>query len=849
MNGHHDVVVIGAGFSGLYAVHKMRDELGLDVQGFEAAGGPGGTWWWNRYPGARCDFESVHYSYSFSEKLQRGWQWSEKFAGQPEILAYLEWTADELDVRRSFRFGTRVTSVVWDQAACRWNVESEDGTSCTAQFVISCVGGLSMPKTPEFPGSDQFEGELYFTSSWPHEEVDFTGKRVAVVGTGSTGIQVIQEVAQQAAHLTVFQRTPNFAAPLGNEQLEVEQQQWNAEHHVELRAGSRESLLGVPYEPARRSALEVSPEERKAVYDKNWAEGGFRFLASTFNDLYVNQEANDTAADYIRDRIKERVKDPATAELLSPDDHPYATKRPPFESGYYEAFNLPNVELVDLRPAPLEEITARGIRTSARDYEFDVIILATGFDVFTRPQLNLGLVGRDGVRLEDKWADGPHTYLGFHVAGFPNFFMINGPQSAAAQYNNPLAIEDHVDMATRAVAHTRESGAATIEATTEAEQTWGALTTSILNMTLIPKAGASWFMGGNIPGKPRAAYFFATGAPMYQAVCNQVQARNFAGFALDGVPSQVPPLVRLHPSAVLVMASMMNQGAKPLEDSTPEEMRALIGSMTKMQIPGPDLRVVETADPQTRIYIPNGEGPLPVVVFYHGGGWVAGSLDLVDAPCRQLAEKLGAIVVSAAYRLAPEHPFPAATDDTFEALVWTLENIEEFGGDPHRILVMGESAGANLAAVAALRARDAGIELAGQVLIYPVIDPDSQTSSKEEFVDGPFLTVAAGEAMWEAYLSGAEVTAHAAPGRAESLSGLPPALVITVEIDFTRDESEDYARALADAGVPVTVHRIPGQMHGIFGLTALVPQATEIQDIVQNFLSAQLSEKDLATVP
>ncbi|WP_285320757.1 alpha/beta hydrolase fold domain-containing protein [Pseudarthrobacter sp. lyk4-40-TYG-27] len=848
MTKHHDVVVIGAGFSGLYSVHKLRDELGLDVQGFEAAGGVGGTWWWNRYPGARCDFESVHYSYSFSEELQREWKWTEKFASQPEILAYLEWVADKLDVRRSFRFGTRITSTIWDEDNSRWQVAAEDGTTCTARFVISGVGGLSVPKEPEFAGADSFEGELYFTSSWPHHEVNLAGKRVAVVGTGSTGIQVIQEVARQAAHLTVFQRTANFAAPLGNEKLEPERQEWNAKNHAELRAGSRQSLLGVPYEPARQSALEVSEEERKAVYDKNWSEGGFRMLASTFTDLYFDERANDTIADYIRGRIRERVNDPATAELLCPDDHPYATKRPPFETGYYEAFNLPHVDLVDLRSAPIEEITPKGIATTAAHYEFDLIILATGFDVFTRPQLNLGLIGREGIRLEDKWGGSPATYLGISTAGFPNLFMINGPQSAAAQYNSPLAIEDHVDFATRAISHTLKSGAKTIEASAEAEQTWDALATGMLNMTLVPKATNSWFNGDNIPGKARAAYYFAGGTPMYRAILNQVQDRTFAGFALDGgAPLRIPPLVRLHPSAVAVLAGMLNQGVKPLENCTPEEMRALVGAMTKMQVPGPDLQVIEVEDPNARIYIPDGDGPFPVVVFYHGGGWVAGSVEVADAPCRQLAEKLGAIVVSAAYRLTPEHPFPAATDDTFAALQWTVENIGAFRGNPERIMVMGESAGATLAAVAALRARDAGIDLLGQVLVNPAIDPEAQTASKKEFFDGPFLTVAAGDAIWGAYLSGAEITAYAAPGRAESFAGLAPAIIITVECDPTRDEAEDYGRAMAAAGVPVVTHRIPGQMHAVFPLTAVIPQATEMQDIVAKFLSDQLPERGLTT--
>ncbi|MCD5422499.1 alpha/beta fold hydrolase [Rhodococcus pyridinivorans] len=837
MNADHDIVVVGAGFAGLYAVHKMRDELALNVQGFETAAGVGGTWWWNRYPGARCDFESVNYSYSFSEELQREWEWTERFAAQPEILSYLEWVADKLDIRRSFRFNTRVTSVTWDETASLWTVTSDDGASCTARFVVSCVGGFSVPKETEFPGSETFTGELYRTSSWPHEPVDLTGKRVAVIGTGSTGIQVIQEAAKQAAQLTVFQRTANYAAPLRNAAVDPAQRRWNADNHAELRAGSRERFIGAPYDRPNGPAVLATPEERRRIYDKYWTRGGFPLVVSTFTDLLFDQQANDTIADYIRDRIRERVADPTTAELLAPTDHPYASKRPPFETNYYETFNLPHVELVDVRSAPIEAITPTGIRTTADSYDFDVIILATGFDVFTAGILNLGITGRDGVTLDEKWADGPKTYLGLNISGFPNLFTIIGPQSAAALYNVPLAIEDHVDFTAAAIERIRETQARTIEPTPEAEQAWVELTEGILNKTIVPQAKGSWYMGENIPGKPRAAYLFAGGAPLYRAICAQIEGSGYAGFAIDHESRPVPPLLQIDPSAALVLAGMLIQGMKPLEQCNLDEMRALTESLTQMQIPGPDVRVESLEQPRARVYIPDAKESLPVVIFAHGGGWVAGSVDVTDSSCRQLAEQLGAVVVSVDYRLAPEHPFPAAADDTFAAVQWAREHVGKFGGDPHRIVVMGESAGANLAASTALRARDAGIDLTAQVLINPAIDPDARTPSRQEFADGPFLSVAAGEAMWAAYLGGAEVTPLAAPSRAESLSGLAPALVLTVECDPTRDEAEDYARALAAAGVTVHQYRLEGLIHGVFNMSAAVPRAQEFHDLIGEFLA------------
>ncbi|MFG1667724.1 alpha/beta hydrolase fold domain-containing protein [Streptomyces sp. Y7] len=834
----YDVVVLGAGFSGLYAIHKFRDQLGLRVQAFDAAEGVGGTWYWNRYPGARCDIESIYYSYSFSDEIQREWHWSEKYASQPEILAYLEWVTDRLDLRRSIQFGTRVTSLTWDESAARWMVVTDDGTTRTARFVISGVGPLSHAKDPEFKGLDTFGGELYRTSDWPHEPVDLTGKRVAVIGTGSSGIQVVQTIADQVDHLTVFQRTPNYATPLRNKPYDANQRAWNAENWEQLRSGARESPAGLPYESTGKPALAVDPDERRRVYDQAyWEKGGFHMLA-TFVDLMYDEWANETVSDYIRDQIRSRVKDPATAELLLPRDHPYATKRPPMETGYYEAFNLPHVDLVDVREAPIVELTETGLRTTQASYEVDVIILAIGFDAYTGAVTAIPTTGRDGVTIQDAWVDGPRNYLGISTAGFPNFFNIAGPLNVTGQFPTPLVIEEQVDYAARAVQTVLSAGAHSVEATAEAEQAWIDMVNGVFDLSLWAKAEKSWYRGGNIKGKANTAYFFTAGGPLYLAMLAQSAHSGFGGMAIDGQPMDLPPLARLDPAAALMIAMMMNSGAKPVEQITIEEFRAIYDGAADLQPPGPDMRVEDIGDPDVRLYIPSEEQSLPVVVFLHGGGWSAGSVDAVDPVCRSTAARLGAIVVSVDYRLAPEHPFPAAPDDVLAALRWTREHVAEFGGDPERIAIMGESAGGNLAAATALRARDGGIPLVAQVLVYPAVDPGSDTPSLKEFADGPFLSAAAGKKFWKIYLAGAPVTPLAAPVRA-SLAGVAPALVLTVELDPLRDEGEQYAQALAAAGVEVEQHRVRGLFHGTFTMGAHIPRAQELHALAAQYLTSR----------
>ncbi len=526
----HDVVIIGAGFAGLYAIHRLRDVLGLRVQAFEAGNDVGGTWYWNRYPGARCDFESVHYSYSFSEDLQKEWNWSERFAGQPEILRYLQHVADRFELRKSVRFNTRVVAMQWDDARNLWSVQTDDGGRCTTRFVVSGAGNLSLPKASDFPGAETFVGDVFVTGRWPHTPVDFTGKRVGVIGTGASGIQAIPLIARQAEHLTVFQRTPNFAAPLRNAPMQPAELEDVRRQYPKLRDASRNNFLGAPYEPPQPSALALTPEERKQIYDRYYEGGGFRMLVSTFQDLLVDRSANDTAADYIRDRIKGRVANPEVAEMLSPRDHAYGTKRPPFESGYYETFNRDNVTLVNVKNNPIQCIYSGGVRTKDADYELDSIVLATGFDAMTGPLLKLGIEGRSGIKLTDRWSNGPRTHLGIASHGFPNLFMVTGPQSAVALYNNPLAIEDHVEFISDLILHMQQKRLTSVEVTADAETEWGAHVQEVANQTLFPEA-ASWYTGANVPGKPRVCMIYVGGAPAYRKICADVVQEGYKGFS------------------------------------------------------------------------------------------------------------------------------------------------------------------------------------------------------------------------------------------------------------------------------------------------------------------------------
>ena len=524
-----DAVVVGAGFAGLYMLHRLRG-LGMSARVFEAGDGIGGTWYWNRYPGARCDVESLDYSYSFDDALQQEWQWTERYAAQPEILTYINHVADRFDLRRDIQCSTRVTSAVFDESAQRWTVETDRGDRVSARFCIMATGCLSAAQLPAFPGLEDFQDPWYHTGRWPHEGVDFAGQRVGVIGTGSSAIQSIPIIAAQAQHLYVFQRTPNYSVPAHNAPLDRELERRVKADYAEFRRQARESRAGFVMERNDGSALAVSPEERQREYEKRWTRGGLGFSA-TFGDILTSQEANDTAAEFFRAKIRSIVRDPAVAETLTPSDYPLGTKRLCVDTNYYATFNRDNVTLIDLRKTPIEAITAHGLRTSEREYTVDSLVFAIGFDAMTGALLSIDIRGRRGQALREKWAAGPRTYLGLTVAGFPNLFMITGPGSPSVLSNMIVSIEQHVDWIADCVTAMRAKGQATIEAEAAAEEQWGAHVNEVGHLTLYPRAN-SWYMGANVPGKPRVFLPYIGGVGTYRQICDEVAAKGYAGFTL-----------------------------------------------------------------------------------------------------------------------------------------------------------------------------------------------------------------------------------------------------------------------------------------------------------------------------
>jgi cyclohexanone monooxygenase len=529
-----DAVVVGAGIAGLYQLYKLR-ERGMSTRVFETGDGVGGTWYWNRYPGARCDVESLSYSYSFSPELEQEWNWTERYPTQPEILRYVNHVADRFDLRKDITFSTRVVSAVYDDSAQRWRVDTDTGESVDAQFLIMATGCLSRSKLPEVPGLDRFQGATYHTGHWPHDGVDFTGMRVGIIGTGSSAVQSIPVIAEQTADLTVFQRTPAYSIAALNRPLEQSEIDSMKTDYRAWREAQRTSGFGVPVEMPTQSALEVSEEERFAKYEAGWQKGTLVSILAGYTDTLTNREANDTAAEFIRRKIRERVNDPEVAETLSPRSYPFGTKRPCLDTNYYETFNKPNVHLVDLRKTPLVELTANGLRTSEREYEFDAIVFATGFDAMTGALTAIDIRGKGGIALREKWAEGPRSYLGVAVAGFPNLFTITGPSSPSVLSNMIVSIEQHVDWITDCAAYLRERGIGAIEATPAAEDGWVAHVEEAGNATLYPTAD-SWYMGSNVPGKPRVFYAYIGGVGVYRQACDQIAASGYEGFTLSGAP-------------------------------------------------------------------------------------------------------------------------------------------------------------------------------------------------------------------------------------------------------------------------------------------------------------------------
>jgi len=524
-----DVVVIGAGFAGMYLLHRLRG-AGFRVKAIEGGPEVGGTWYWNRYPGCRCDVESLQYSYSFDEGIQQDWTWSERFATQPEILRYANFVADRLDLRRDIVFGVRVTSGRFDEARNQWALETGAGT-LRAKIVITAVGCLSSANTPQIEGMDSFAGRSLHTSDWPHEGVDFTGLRVAVIGTGSSAIQAIPEIARQAAQLTVFQRTPNFSVPARNQPLSRETVAWWKENYPALRKTARETMRsGTIYDLPTRPALGTAPDEVRAELQARWDKGGANF-AYAFNDLITDLDANQIAAEFVRDKIREIVKDPETAEALCPTDHPIFCKRICVDTDYFATYNRDTVALVNLRKTPLERITPRGVQTSDQERAFDVIIYATGFDAITGSLTRLNLTGTKGRTLSRKWTEGAKAYLGLSTAEFPNLLMITGPGSPSVLSNMMVSIEQHVDFLSDLLVRMRALGAARIETTQQHEETWARHVTEVAQTTLYPRA-ASWYMGANIPGKPRVFMPFI-GVDAYRRTCADIAAKGYPGFEMS----------------------------------------------------------------------------------------------------------------------------------------------------------------------------------------------------------------------------------------------------------------------------------------------------------------------------
>jgi len=529
-----DAVVIGAGFSGIHALKSLRDKLGLNVRVYEAGATVGGTWYWNRYPGARCDSDAYIYCFTWDKQLLQEWDWSERYPEQPEILRYLEHVAQRHGLKRDMQFNTRVTGAEFDEDANLWRVRTDDGKSVTAQYLIAAVGSLSTTNMPQFEGLDRFRGKWYHTSRFPHAGVDFTNKRVGVVGTGATAVQAIAEIAQQAKQLVVFQRTANYCVPARNGRVDPEVTAARKADYDGVVRRTRESFFGQEHYFIPKSVLEATPEEREREFDRMWDQGGFAFWLANYQDMFFSQEANDLCADYLKRKIRRTVKDPAVAERLIPKGYAYGTKRQPLDTNYYETFNKDNVLLVDAGiDGAIEAVTENGIRAGGREYELDIIVFATGFDAMTGPLKALNLKGRDGRTLDEQWADGPHTYLGISVAGFPNLFTITGPQSPSVLSNMPVSIEQHVEWVTDCIDTMRQAGKTVIEATPEAQEQWVAHVNEVVGATLMTGAN-SWYMSANIPGKARAflPYLGPEGVGGYRKKCDEVAAKGYEGFEL-----------------------------------------------------------------------------------------------------------------------------------------------------------------------------------------------------------------------------------------------------------------------------------------------------------------------------
>jgi cation diffusion facilitator CzcD-associated flavoprotein CzcO/acetyl esterase/lipase len=829
-----DVAVVGAGFAGLYLLHRLR-KAGFTTVALDTADDVGGTWYWNRYPGARCDIQTIDYSYTFDPELETAWTWSEKYATQPEILRYLGFVADRYDLRRDIRFGTKVTAATWDDKSDRWQLATDKGAPVSCRFYIMATGCLSAPKPPEIEGVKDFKGEIYFTSRWPHEEVKLAGKRVAVIGTGSSGIQSIPVVAEQASQLTVFQRTPNFALPAHNGPAPADRATLLNTDRAAYREQARQSLTGVPYPQQTAVSWQLSEDERRARFEKAWAAGDLVYiLTQLWADQGCDAAGNKLLADMIREKIRGIVKDPETAEALSPHDHPFGSKRPCLDTNYYATYNRPNVTLVNLRQEPITEITATGIKTDTRSFDVDVIVFATGFDAMTGAITAIHPIrGRGGKSIADVWTHGPQTYLGLTVAGFPNLFLITGPGSPSVLSNMAVSIEQHVDWVVDRLAALRKAGFTTMEATEAAQDGWARHMADCAMLSLHRLAN-TWYTGANVPGKPQGVMPYTGGVGPYRSICNEIVSQGMLGFRLTGLNGAAQcndgEIVRLQPDVRLVLNMLADMKLPPLESFGAQGARDFIAQFNAQRPAGrPVGEVVDGTLPGNdgplayRLYRPATAGPHPVIVYFHGGGWVLGDEQSDDPFCRDMCRRTGMIVVSVGYRHAPEHRFPTAAEDGYAATRWIAEHAAELGGRAGPVLVAGWSAGGNIAAVTCQLARDrGGPEIAGQLLVCPVTDCSFDRPSYNDNATGYFLTRSLMYWFWDIYCSPADRTDPRVSPIRGKLAGLPPAYIVTCEFDPLRDEGIAYGEALAAAGVPVEQLKAHGHFHSSFTMVDVV---------------------------
>ena len=847
-----DVVVVGAGFSGLYLLHRLR-KAGFSTRVLESADDVGGTWYWNRYPGARCDIPTIDYQFTWDPDLDKEWTWSEKYATQPEILAYAQFVAKKHDLYSGIDFNTRVEKAVWDDSVKRWAINTSTGEKVSARHYIMATGCLSVPKDPDVPGADRFTGDVYVTGRWPHEKVDFTGKRVAVIGTGSSGIQAIPLIAQEAAQLTVFQRTPNFAFPAKNGSARIKRVDDFESDSKSYRERARFSRGGIPLEPSTIPTLSVDEATRRRMFEEAWEAGELFSMLGMFMDQGTDRAANEVVSEMLREKYRSRVNDPEVAELLSPRNHPFGTKRPCLETNYFETYNKPHVKLVDLRATPITSITEKGIEYGGSEHEFDAIVYATGFDAMTGAIVSVDITGRNGVTLKKKWEYGPTQYLGLMSVDFPNYFMITGPGSPSVLSNMMVSIEQHVDWVTDTLVDLRDRGIETIEPTPTAEDGWVAHCADFMGISLMNDAN-SWYVGANVPGKPRVLLPYLGGVDGYRRICNEVREKNYLGFTLTGASrsNTTDGIVRqLQPDVQMVIEMMAGLDLPTMESMSPADARMFSEATSATRAPGPDVgEVIDGTLPaadgsaiEYRLYRPATPGPHPIVVYFHGGGWVIGSHTSDDPMCRDLCKQSNAIFVSVNYRHAPEHPFPAAALDGYAALEWVHANASSLGGDASRIVVAGWSAGGNVAAVTAQLARDkGGPSLRGQMLLTPVTDGSKAHGSMSQNAEGYILTRALMDWFWNQYATTDQrQDPLASPLLADSLAGLPPAFIVTAQFDPLRDEGLAYGEALRKAGVSATAEVARGHVHTSITMVDMLPSGAswraKMAEAIRNFLA------------